>query len=84
MRRGLGFGRRSGQGPGKGYGRRGFYPGGRRWSGPAYGYGTAYDSSYPMSRGEEVNMLRDEADALSSDLNEINRRIKELEKGPAE
>ena len=37
-----------------------------------------------MSPGDEVNMLKAEADAISSDLEVINRRIEELEKDSSE
>lgn len=68
-RQGLEFNR----GPGRGFGRRGYYPEGERW------YGPAYDRPYAMSNKDEVNMLRDEADALNSELDAIKRRIQELE-----
>ena len=73
--RGMGF--RRGLWPGYGPGpfwRRGFYPGWGGWYPPAYG------RPYAMDPSEEIGVLRDEADALQRDLEEINRRIEELEK----
>jgi len=37
-----------------------------------------------MDREQEINMLKDEADAVKSGLDGINRRIEELEKEPSE
>ena len=90
--RGFGWGRGFGAGFGAGYGRgrgygRGFgyampYPASAGWYGPAYGNPYAY--STPMEPTDEINMLRSEADAMKSGLDEIKRRIEELEKGSAE
>ena len=44
------------------------------WGGPAYGPPQALDPS------DEVNMLRREAEAMKRNLDEVNRRIGELEK----
>ena len=40
----------------------------------------AYGAPYPMEPKQEINMLKAEADAMKNDLNEINRRIQDLEK----
>ena len=66
---GQGFGRGYGRGPGRG----GFSPAGRGW------YGSAYDRPYAMDDRDEITILKNEADALNSELVEINRRIQELE-----
>ena len=54
--------------------------------GPALGRGYApgYNRSYPTDPSGELNMLRADADALKGDLDEIHRRIEELEKEPSE
>jgi len=71
---GSGFGR----GFARGFGLQGFYPG---WGG---GYAPAYGAPYPMDPSQEMDMLRVEADAMKSGLDEINRRIEELEKKSSE
>lgn len=75
---GLGRGVRGGFGPGmgrgRGYGWRAFYPG---WGG---GYPPAYAPPYPMAPSEEIEMLKAEAASMKSALDEINKRIEELEK----
>ena len=84
-----GAGYRPAYGRGYGYGR-GFGRGGgfRRGFGPGYGrsqwYGPANGAPYPMDPAQEMNMLKAEADAMKSDLDEINRRIEGLEKKPSE
>jgi hypothetical protein len=66
-----------GRGYGRGFGfRRGFAP----WHGPYRWYEPAYGETYPMEPKQEINMLKGEADAMKKELNEINRRIQELEK----
>jgi len=35
-----------------------------------------------MNPADEMNMLRDEADAIKNDLDAINKRIEELETSP--
>ena len=91
--RGRGFGR--GFGPGMGWGRgygRGFGPGmgrgrgyGRgfgwtRFGGPGgVGYAPAYGAD-PLEPGEEVEILRSEADSLKNALREVNKRVEELER----
>lgn len=66
---GPGFGR--GRGYGAGFGRRGMYD---------PGYGAPFGDSYTLTPQEEANRLRAEATTLKNDLDEINRRIEELEK----
>ena len=83
--RGFGAGFGAGYGRGRGYGR-GFgyglsYPVRGGWYGPAYG---AYPTPYPMEPSEEISMLRAEADAMKAGLDEIRRRIEELEKESSE
>ena len=82
LRQGYGAGFRRGRGFGRGFGGRGFYPAGGGWSGPAYI--PPNGNPYSMSQEDEISMLKDEADAVGSELNEINRRIEELEKEPKE
>jgi hypothetical protein len=91
FRRGFG----GGYGGGYGYGRgRGF---GRGWAGAGRGVGFAgrapvygaadpgYQWGYgPANQGSELEMLRSEADSLSGALDDINRRMQELEKNPEE
>ena len=66
-----------GWGFGRGLGWRGAYPLTGRWYVPAYN--PPYGSPYTMKPEDEVNMLRDEADAVKNELDAINKRIKELE-----
>jgi hypothetical protein len=68
---GLGFGR------GRGFGWRTFYPAWDAGYGPAYG--PLYGNPYGMSPEDELQMLKNEADAIKSDLEGINKRIEELE-----
>ena len=83
---GYGFGRGAGYRGARGYGRglggRGTYAPAGGWYGPAYA--PPYGNSYPMNPDDEMNMLRDEANAIKNDLDAINKRIGELEsKSPA-
>ena len=73
FRRGFGPGFGRGGGYGRGFGRRAFHP---AWGA---GYGPGYGSPYPMDPKEEVNLLKDEADALQSELDSINKRMEYLE-----
>jgi hypothetical protein len=79
MGRGRGFKRGFGPGfgMGRGYGRdrgwRGFYPAWGAGYGPAYGYPSRINPE------DELQMLREEADAAKSDLEGITKRIQELE-----
>lgn len=83
-----GFGRGRGRGRGFGF-RRGYYP----FGSPGYGY-SPFASPYsgsppysgpppyygePQSAQDEAQFLKDQADLLQKDLEEINRRIQELE-----
>ena len=77
FRRGFGQGRGWGRGYGRGFGWRTFSPAWGAGYGPAYG--PVYGNPYGMSPEDELNMLRNEADAVRSDLEGINKRIEELE-----
>ena len=69
---GLRHGYRSGFGPGRGRGygmRRGFC-----WYPRNYAYG------YPMSKVDEMDMLKADADYMQNSLDAINARIEELTK----
>jgi len=81
---GRGFGRGRGFGQGRGFGR-GLGPCG--W-GRGYGwqgsYGPAYAGASATNSEDELRMLRDEASAIKDDLDAINKRIEELEKGSSE
>jgi hypothetical protein len=70
---GGGFGR--GRGYGRGFGWRGAYQPYGAWYGPANAYGTPYT----MKPEDELNILKNEASAIKNDLDEINRRIQEIE-----
>ena len=83
-----------GRGRGGGRGRRNWYyatgmPGWQRaaYGYPAYGYG-AYGQPYPYapepSAAEEADMLKQEAEALKNELQDIQERISALEKEQAE
>jgi len=69
-----------GRGVRRGRGIRGGYRNGigmRRgfaWDAPAYG------SAWPVDETSEVNMLKAEADYMKNTLDQINRRVAELEK----
>jgi hypothetical protein len=69
----MGF--RRGYGRGRGYG-----------FGPAYGgvaYPQAYGTGYPVSKTDEMEMLRADAEAMRQSLDAIQRRLADLEKeGP--
>ena len=77
-RPGFGFG--GGRGFRRGFGllRGGAYPI-RGWYGASY-Y-PYYGSPYTTNPRDEVDMLRDEANAIKGQLDAINRRIQELESG---
>jgi len=49
---------------------------------PYYGY-TGYGAPYatPMTKEQETTMLQDQAKALQQELDRINARLKELQKG---
>jgi hypothetical protein len=68
LRRGFRGGAGTGMGAGPGYGRGfGFYP-------------PASDMFYQMTAEDEINMLKANADYMKNSLDEISKRIKELEK----
>ena len=77
---GFGYGRRLGFRRGAG---REFGPGrgsGRGFGRDAYGYPPAYPIEASMGTGEEMNMLKAEADYMKKSIEAINKRIEELEK----
>jgi len=77
FRRGFGPGFGWGRGYGRGYGWRGPSPAWGGWYGPPYG---PYSGDrYAMSREDEINMLKDQADRIKEELNAINKRMEELE-----
>jgi len=66
----------------RGFGRargRGFGPGCR-----AFEYPPAYGAAYPLSRSDEKEMLRADAEAMRKSLETIERRIADLEKEGSE
>ena len=83
-----------GQGRGRGRGMpRSFgpwYGRGRSFSRGGYspawgrGYAPGVNMPYPLEPSEELNMLKAEADAMKGGLEEINRRVEELEKESSE
>lgn len=72
-----GYGRGRGYGYGRGFGRWGAYPTAGGWPGPAYS--PAYGNPYNMKPENEVNMVREEAEALKNELEFLNKRLEELE-----
>lgn len=74
MGRGRGFGAGFGRGYARGFGPRGYAPVPGAVPPPAYGY------NYPMDAGQELNMLKSEAEGLKQALDDIHQRIGELEK----
>ncbi len=75
--RGNGFGR--GAGRGRGYGR-GFAGSGGY---PAWGNAPQYNDPYNPNPADELSMLRAQADAMKSTLDNIQKRMAELDKTPA-
>ncbi len=74
-----GFGGGYGLGYRRGPGWRSVHPASNAWyRGPFRG---AY---YQMNPDEEVNMLKEEAEAIKNELDAINKRIKELESESSE
>ena len=75
---GRGFGRGFGFGGGMGRGR-GF---GRGWSfgAPYHGYIPGYPWMSPMSKEDEIKLLKSEADTLKRTQKDIEKRLGELEK----
>ncbi len=86
--RGYGRGRGFGAGFGAGFGRGRGYGRGFGWRAPypawGEGYGPSYGLPYQMDPSEEMNMLRTEAESMKRGLDEINRRIEDLEKKASE
>jgi hypothetical protein len=80
FRRGFGPGLGWGRGYGRGFGGRAFYPDWGTGYAPASSpsYGPWYGNPYGMNPQDELHMLRDEADAIKSDLEGITKRIQEL------
>lgn len=72
----LGLGRRGlGRGPcGKGL-RRGYADGLR-----VRRYSREYQANSPLSREEEINILKKQKETIEQELNEIKKRIEEIEK----
>lgn len=69
---GRGMGCRRGYGRGRGYG-----------FGPAPGgspYPQAYGAGYPVSKSDEMEMLRADAEAMQKSLDAVRRRLAEMEK----
>jgi hypothetical protein len=67
--------------------RRGFGRGRGYGFGPAaggYPYPQAYGTGYPVSKTDEMKMLRADAEAMRQSLDAIQRRISELEKEGSE
>jgi hypothetical protein len=73
--RGLGLGLRRCYGRGRGFGYAG--PGG-------YPYPRAFGPATPVSRPDEIAMLRAEANAMQASLESVQNRIAELEKEASE
>ena len=78
FRRGFGAGPGWGRGYGRGFAPRGVSPAWGGWQAPNYG------PAYGMSPEEELNMLKNDAEAMRSELDAVNRRIQDLEARPAE
>ncbi|MEW6012508.1 MAG: DUF5320 domain-containing protein [Elusimicrobiales bacterium] len=71
---GIGRGRGLGRGPcGRGL-RRGYAYGGMS------GYGRGYRENYQFSKEDEINILKKQKEAIEQELNEVNKRIEEIEK----
>ena len=83
---GRGFGRGRGFGYGRGFGRgRGYgYPGAAFYPASNAGFVPAYGAPYQMSASDEINMLKADADAMKRRVDDINRRIGDLQKETAE
>ncbi|MBW1821883.1 MAG: DUF5320 domain-containing protein [Deltaproteobacteria bacterium] len=79
-----GYNPQFGRGYGRGMGlRRGFRGG--AGANPSYGRGFGFyppadGTFYQMNAEDEINMLKANADYMKNSLDEINKRIKELEK----
>lgn len=76
-RGGFGTGPGSGRGYGRGYGWRGAYqPVGGRYGSP---YNNPYNEPYSIKPEDEINILKDEAAAMKSELDAIYKRIEKME-----
>lgn len=77
----MGYGRGMGRGFRGGFGR-GFGRGLGRGFGPGIGYNypMEYEANFTPTKEEEMNMLKDQAARLKRSLNDIQKRIEELEK----
>ena len=64
-----------GRGYGRGFGRRGAFPPAGGW----YDSINPYGNPYTIRPEDELSILKDEAAAIKSDLEAINRRIDEIE-----
>ncbi len=86
--RGPGYGRGFGRGAGPGFGRGMGYGRGFAWRAPyrAWGgfYPAPYGYPYPMDASGEVDMLKAEAERMKNALDDIHRRIEEMENTTAE
>jgi hypothetical protein len=56
----------------------GYSPGWAAWQAGPWDYGTPAPG--PMPRDQEMQMLKDHAEALKAELDQISARIEELEK----
>ncbi len=82
---GGGFGRGFGRGGGRGWGRSYYGAGFQGWAGGGPGYPVPTSEPYPwfggaLDPGDELTGLRDEAKYYGKTLEEINKRIDELQK----
>lgn len=68
-----GFGRGMGMGRGRGFGRGFNY--GRFFS----GFGQFFPWQYPLSKDDEIRMLKSQAETLSRTQAELEKRLRELE-----
>ena len=73
MGMGYGFGR--GMGRGRGFGR------GWGYNAPYQGFAPGNPGMSPMSKEDEIKLLKSEADSLKQTQQDIERRIADLEKG---
>jgi len=71
------FSRGRGYGYGRGFGWQGAYPPAGGGYGPAYN--APYSAPYNINPGDEVNMLKGEAETMKSELEAIQKRIEEIE-----
>lgn len=82
FRRGSGSGYGLRRGYGRGFGRQGaYYPPIRSDFPP---YNPYYDQPHAMSRKDDINTLKDKASFLNDELNNVNKRIEDLESRSSE